>query len=148
MTSDYAMGLIAFEIITSLNNSSQGGYGTTCILKSVGGMIINRERYKGIRQEIAHPSSCQFLSACVLYTLRWWWYYLSETPLLSDLTLNVQGPNYSTYMSVTSPGHQNPCHWLLRTGQFVSHRRKYIHYLCHVNVEEWYILHMHFLYFL
>ena len=40
---------------------------------------------------------------------------------------------------LSSPGHQQPCYWLCRIGRSLSFWRKDFNYLCHVNVEEWYV---------
>ena len=63
------------------------------------------------------------------------------------LTLNMRGLNYlcSTRsiswllmpLLLSSPGHQQPWHWLCRIGRSLSYLRMDFNYLCHINVEEW-----------
>ena len=38
---------------------------------------------------------------------------------------------------LASAGHQQPWYWLCRIGRPLSYLRKYLNYLCHINVKEW-----------
>ena len=69
------------------------------------------------------------------------------------LTLDVWGPSYlgltrsiSWLMMpwlLTSPGHQQPWHWLCRIGRFLSYLMKNLNYLCRINVEKWHKMYIY-----
>ena len=64
---------------------------------------------------------------------------------LFNLTLNVRGPSYLGLTRsisclrmpwlLTSPGHQQPWHWLCRICGSWSYLLKDVKYMCHINVE-------------
>ena len=47
---------------------------------------------------------------------------------------------------IASPGYQQSWYWLCRIGKFLSCKGQDLHYLCHVNVEEWFKMWIYVLY--
>ena len=71
----------------------------------------------------------------------------------TKLTLKVWGPSYLGLTRsiswllmpwlLTSPGHQQPWYWLCSMCRSWSYLRKDVKYLCHINVQQWYQMHIY-----
>ena len=74
------------------------------------------------------------------------------------LTLNVRGPSYLGLTRsiswllmpwlLTSPGHQQPWHWLWKRGRFLSYLKRDLNNLRRINVEKWHKMYIYMFMFL
>ena len=105
-----------------------------------------REWFNSMRpeQNFAHILSSFWLKIFYKFDLNLTW---TNVVRFLIKTLNVRGQSHLGLTRsiswllmpwlLTSPGHQQPWHWLHRICRCLSYLRKDFKYLCQINVEEW-----------